>query len=123
MLKGITNTFINNCNNVEVTYNEYLVLNGITIPIKADLEDDCYENGNFIGTFIFKTIRFETDATYEFKNKEFEYYKVVDNESIKIGTFITTEVQINDTTGVVSVVGMDYGLKTQVEYISDYFIS
>ena len=118
MLKGITNTFKANCDKVEVTYNEYLILDNVTIPIRADLEDDCYENGNFIGTFIFKTIRYETDATYDFKNKEFEYYKVVDNESIKIGTFITTEVTINDTTETVSVVGMDYGLKTQVEYIS-----
>lgn len=119
MLKGVTNTFIDNCNAIEVEYSEYVVLNNTTIPIKAKLSDDCYENGNFIGTFIFKSISFETDATYDFKNKEFEYYKVVDNESIKIGTFITTEVEINDTTELVKVVGMDYGLKTQVEYISN----
>lgn len=118
MLKGVTNTFKNNCNNIEVTYNEYLILDGVTIPIKAELNDDCYENGNFIGTFIFKTIKFETDATYNFKNKEFEYYKVVNNESIKIGTFITTEITINDSTELVKVVGMDYGLKTQVKYES-----
>ena len=118
MLKGITNTFKTNCNAIEVTYSEYLVLEETTIPIKAQLEDDCYENGNFIGTFIFKTIKFETDATYDFKNKEFEYYKKVGNESIKIGTFITTEVEINDTNEIVKVVGMDYGLKTQIEYTS-----
>ena len=118
MLKGLTNTFKDNCNNIELTYKEYLVLNGVTIPIKADLDDDCYENGNFIGSFIFKQIKFETDAKYKFRNREFEYYKVVDGESIKIGTFITTEVSINDTTNIVSVVGMDYGLKTQIEYTS-----
>lgn len=118
MLKGLTNTFKSNCDNIELTFKEYVVLNGITIPIKATLDDDCYENGNFIGTFIFKQIKFETDAKYNFRNKEFEYYKVVDGESIKIGTFITTEITINDTTNIVSVVGMDYGLKTQIEYTS-----
>ena len=119
MLKGLTNTFKTNCNATEVEYSEYLVLDGTTIPIQALLDDDAYENGNFIGTFIFKTIRFKTDATYDFKDKEFEYYKKVGTESIKIGTFITTEVTINDTTEIVSVVGMDYGLKTQVEYVSN----
>lgn len=118
MLKNITNTFINNCNNIEVSTYEYIVLNGTTIRIKAILNDDCYENGNFIGSFILKSIKFETDAKYKFRNREFEYYRVVDGESIKIGTFITTETSINDTTNIVSVVGMDYGLKTQVEYNS-----
>lgn len=118
MLKNITNTFINSCNNIEVSTYEYVVLNGTTIRIKAVLNDDCYENGNFIGSFILKTIKFETDAIYNFKNKEFKYYRVVDGESIKIGTFITTEITINDTTNIVSVVGMDYGLKTQIEYTS-----
>ena len=118
MLKGLTNTFKNGCNNVEVEYKEYIKLENNIIPVKAELQDDSYENGNFVGTFIFKQIIFETDATYEFRNKEFEYYKVVNGESIKIGTFISTDITINDTTEIVRVVGMDYGLKTQVEYTS-----
>ena len=118
MLKGLTNTFKQHCNNVELEYSEYVVLNGTQIPIKAQLKDDSYENGNFIGTFILKQISFETEATYDFKNKEFEYYKEVDGESIKIGTFISTDITINDTTEIVKVIGMDYGLKTQVEYTS-----
>lgn len=118
MLKGLTNTFRNNCNSTELTYNEYLVLDGTTIPIKAELNDDVYENGNFIGTFILKKIEFETDATYDFKNKEFEYYKVVNGESIKMGTFISTDITINDTTELVKVIGMDYGLKAQIQYTS-----
>ena len=117
-LKNVTQNLINNCNALEVVYKEYLILDGVTIPIKAKLTDDCYENGNFIGTFIFKTLSFETDSQYNFKQKEFEYYKVVNGESIKIGTFITTELEINDTTELVKVVAMDYGLKTQIEYIS-----
>jgi hypothetical protein len=44
---------------------------------------------------------------------------VVNGESIKIGTFISTDVTINDTTDIVKVIGMDYGLKTQVQYSSD----
>ena len=118
MLKGLTTTFKNKCNATEVVLSEYLVLGNQTIPIKAKLDDDSYENGNFVGTFILKKIEFETDATYDFKDKEFEYYKKIDNESIKIGTFITTEVTINDSQDLVKVVGMDYGLKTQVEYTS-----
>ena len=118
MLKNVTQAFINNCNGREVTLSEYVVLNGITIPVKAVLKDDVYENGNFIGSFIFKTISFEVDHQYDFKNKEFVYYKKINGESIKIGTFITTEITDNDTTEIVKVVGMDYGLKTQVEYAS-----
>lgn len=118
MLKGLTSTFKEGCNNVELTYSEYVKLDNQTIPVKATLKDDSYENGNFIGTFILKEIQFETEATYEFRNKEFEYYKVVNGESIKIGTFISTDITINDTTEIVKVVGMDYGLKTQVEYTS-----
>lgn len=118
MLKGLTSTFRENCNKTELTYNEYIVINEEQIPIRAKLSDDCYENGNFLGSFILKTIQFETSNDIDYKNKEFEYYKVVNGESIKIGTFITTEVQDNDTTELVKVVGMDYGLKTQVEYTS-----
>lgn len=118
MLKNVSNTFINACNDKSLTLSEFIVLNGVSIPIKAVLKDDCYQNGNFVGNFIFKTINFECDNTYDFKNKEFEYYKVVNGESIKMGTFITTEVQDDDSTELVKVIGMDYGLKTQVEYNS-----
>ena len=88
MLKGLTSTFKDGCNNVELTYKEYVNLGNDIIPVKATLKDDCYENGNFIGTFILKEIQFETEATYEFRNKEFEYYKVVNGESIKIKELI-----------------------------------
>lgn len=118
MLKGVTKTFIDGCNSKTLTYNEYIVIDNVTIPIEATLKDDCYNNGNFVGTFIFREISFETENNVDFKQKEFEYYKVINDESIKIGTFITTEVTDNDTSETVKVVGMDYGLKTQVEYIS-----
>lgn len=118
MLKNLTQTFKDNCNAREVILSEYVVLDNIQIPIKAELNDDCYNEGNFVGTFIFKELRFETSNEYDFKKKEFEYYKVVNGESVKIGTFITTEITDNDTEETIKVVAMDYGLKTQVEYTS-----
>ena len=118
MLKNVSNTFIDACNSISITLTEYVVLNGVSIPIKAILRDDCYENGNFIGSFIFKTITFEVDNQYDFKNKEFVYHKVVNGEDVVLGTFITTEVEDSDTNQIMKVIGMDYGLKTQVEYSS-----
>lgn len=118
MLKNLTQTFKDNCNAREVRLSEYVVLDNIQIPIKAELNDDCYHDGNFIGTFIFKELRFETSNEYDFRKKEFEYYKMVGGESVKIGTFITTEITDNDTEETIKVVAMDYGLKTQVEYTS-----
>ena len=118
MLKNVSNSFINACNSISITLTEYVVLNGVSIPIRAILRDDCYENGNFIGNFIFKTITFEVDNQYDFKNKEFVYHKVVNGEDVVLGTFITTEVEDSDTNQIMKVIGMDYGLKTQVEYSS-----
>lgn len=118
MLKNVSNSFINACNSISITLTEYVVLNGVSIPVKAILRDDCYENGNFIGSFIFKTITFEVDNQYDFKNKEFVYHKVVNGEDVVLGTFITTEVEDSDTNQIMKVIGMDYGLKTQVEYSS-----
>ena len=119
MLKNLTQNFKDNCNAREVILSEYVILDNIKIPIKAELNDDCYNEGNFIGTFIFKELRFETSNEYDFKKKEFKYYKVVNGESVKIGTFITTEITDNDTEETIKVVAMDYGLKTQVEYTSN----
>ncbi len=118
MLKGLTSTWKNGCNAKTLTLSEYIIIDNKKIPVKANLKDDCYNNGNFIGTFIFKEISFEVENNIDFKRKEFEYYKVVNGEAIKFGTFITTEITDNDTTELVKVVGMDFGLKTQVEYMS-----
>ncbi len=118
MLKGLTSTWKNGCNAKTLIFSEYIIIDNKKIPVKAVLKDDCYNNGNFIGTFIFKEISFEVENNIDFKRKEFEYYKVVNGEAIKFGTFITTEITDNDTTELVKVVGMDFGLKTQVEYMS-----
>lgn len=118
MLKNLQDGFINSCNLVEIPYQEFIVIEGETIYIKGSLKDDCYEDGNIIGTFIFKELQFETDNIKIYKNKEFEYYKKVNGISQKIGTFITTEVSDNDTKGTVKVTAMDYGLKTQKLYES-----
>lgn len=118
MLKNLQDGFIDACNLVKIIYEEYIILDGETIYIKGNLKDDCYEDGNIIGTFIFKELQFETDNIKIFKNKEFTYYKKVNGISQKIGTFITTEVNDNDTQGTVKVTAMDYGLKTQKLYES-----
>ena len=119
MLKGLTNTIKNACNDIELTLSEYIVIGGKTIPIKAELNDYCYDNGNFVGTFILKELKFEASNEISYRNKEFEYYKRINGESIKIGTFITTEINNSDSEEVTKVVAMDYGLKTQVEYKSN----
>lgn len=119
MLKGLTNTIKNACSDIELTLSEYIVIDGKTIPIKAELNDYCYDNGNFVGTFILKELKFEASNEISYINKEFEYYKRINDESIKIGTFITTEINNSDSEEVTKVVTMDYGLKTQVEYKSN----
>lgn len=119
MLKGLTNSIKKSCGDIEVSLSEYIVMNGKTIPIKAELSDDCYDNGNFIGTFILKELRFETSNELSYRNKEFVYYKKINGESIKIGTFITTEISNNDSEETTQVVAMDYGLKSQIEYKSE----
>ena len=72
MLKNLTQTFKDNCSAREVRLSEYVVLDNIQIPIKAELNDDCYHDGNFIGTFIFKELRFETSNEYDFRKKEYK---------------------------------------------------
>ena len=77
---------------------------------------NAFNDRNFIGTFNLKSLSFETENNIDFKNKEFEYYKQVNNEHFKIGTFITTEVKDSDTNELVEVTAMDYGLKFAIPY-------
>ena len=119
MLKNVTQSIIDNCNKKVVELREYIVIDGQEVPVKAELSDSCYDEGNYIGTFIFKEIRFEAENIYNFKENTFQYFKVIDGESVNFGTFITTEYNNNDSKNIVKVVGMDLGLKAQVEYKSN----
>lgn len=88
----------------------------IKIEIRGKLSANAFNDRNFIGTFNLKSLSFETENNVDFKNKEFEYYKQVNNEPFKIGTFITTEVKDSDTNELVEVTAMDYGLKFAIPY-------
>ena len=118
MLKNITTDLISKCKKKEITLSEYVILDNQQIKVKGELKDDCYQDGNFIGTFIFKELKFEASNEYNFKKKEIQYHKVIDGVDVNYGNFIVTEIKDNDTNKIVQVVAMDYGLKTQIKYKS-----
>lgn len=95
---------------------ELICITNIKIEIRGKLSANAFNDRNFIGTFNLKSLSFETENNVDFKNKEFEYYKQVNNEHFKIGTFITTEVKDSDTNELVEVTAMDYGLKFAIPY-------
>lgn len=90
-----------------------------------DLYDDCYNNGNFIGTFVMKRIEFTyNDSDLEFKQKEFNAYKEykLDDgtwESINFGTFIVQAVEESNTKEEIKVTAYDYTLKFANAYVSE----
>ena len=89
----------------------------------VELDDDCYEEGNVFGTAIAKALTFEIDSSVDLEGKEFKYFTgiktTVGIEWIDLGTYITQEVEPNDTTKINTVNAMDYMLKTNIEYTSD----
>lgn len=89
----------------------------------AELDDDCYENGNIFGTAIAKALSFEIDSSVDLEGKEFRYYTGIKTaigiEWIDLGTYITQDVEPNDTTKINTVNAVDYMLKTNIEYTSD----
>lgn len=105
---------------------DYIIMEGRTYYIKADIYDDCYNEGNFIGTFIMKRLEFEYSEDIDFKQKEFKFYKSfkIDNEwkTIDYGTFIVQSIEQSDTEETVKITSYDYALKfaqpyeTQLDY-------
>ncbi len=89
----------------------------------VELDDDCYEEGNIFGTAIAKALSFEIDSSVDLEGKEFKYYTgiktVAGIEWINLGTYITQDVEPNDTTKINTVNAMDYMLKTNIEYITE----
>ena len=89
----------------------------------VELDDDCYENGNIFGTAIAKALSFEIESNVNLEGKEFKYYTGIKTaigiEWIDLGTYITQEVEPNDTTKINTVNAVDYMLKTNIEYTSD----
>ena len=113
---SVSQAIKNSCNADSNTHTEYIVINNQTIYIKGKLSASAYKDTTFFGTFNLKVLEFETPNDVQFRNREFEYYKVIDGNAFKIGTFITTEVKDNDSKEIVKVTANDYGLKFAVPY-------
>ena len=97
--------------------NEEYVINSV------DYGDDCYDEGNIFGTAIARSLDFEIDSNIDLEKKEFKYLTGVKTsvgiEWIDLGTFITQEVEPNETTGITKVNAMDYMLKSNIAYKSE----
>lgn len=111
MIKNVSNTYKSNCKKDSVKYREYIVIDNKEVDIKGDLSDTAYKDTTFFGKFNLKMLKFETENDIDYKKKEFVYYKEVDGEALKIGTFIVTDVSDSDTFESVNVTAYDYGLK------------
>ena len=111
MIKNVSSTFKANCKKDSVKYREYIVIDNKEVDIKGNLSDTAYKDTTFFGKFNLKMLKFETENDIDYKKKEFVYYKEVNGEAIKIGTFIVTEVTDSDTFESVNVTAYDYGLK------------
>lgn len=116
---NVSESIIKACNSDEVTFIEYIIVEGQKIIVKANLSDDCYSDGHFIGTFIMKKLEFETENDIDYKKKEFVYYREINGESFKIGSFIVTEITNDDTKETVKVTAYDYGIKFANTYKTD----
>ena len=111
MIKNVSSTFKANCKKDSVKYREYIIIDNKEVDIKGNLSDTAYKDTTFFGKFNLKMLKFETENDINYKKKEFTYYKEVDGEAIKIGTFIVTDVSDSDTFESVNVTAYDYGLK------------
>lgn len=111
MIKNVSSTFKANCKKDSVKYREYIIIDNKEVDIKGDLSDTAYKDTTFFGKFNLKMLKFETENDIDYKKKEFTYYKEVDGEALKIGTFIVTDVSDSDTFESVNVTAYDYGLK------------
>ena len=106
------------------TQYDKIVLDGQEYDINnVQYEDDCYLDGNIFGTAIARTLDFEIENIVDLENKEFKYLTGIKTENgikwIELGTFITQEVEPNDTTNINKVTAMDYMLKSNIEYVSN----
>lgn len=118
MIKNVSSTFKANCKKDSVKYREYIIIDNKEVDIKGNLSDTAYKDTTFFGKFNLKMLKFETENDIDYKKKEFTYYKEVNGEAIKIGTFIVTDVSDSDTYESVNVTSYDYGLKFANPYKS-----
>ena len=119
MIKNVSSTFKANCKKDSVKYREYIVIDNKEVDIKGDLSNTAYKDTTFFGKFNLKMLKFETENDIDYKKKEFTYYKEVDGEALKIGTFIVTDVSDSDTFESVNITAYDYGLKFANPYTTN----
>lgn len=119
MIKNVSSTFKANCKKDSVKYREYIIIDNKEVDIKGNLSDTAYKDDTFFGKFNLKMLKFETENDIDYKKKEFTYYKEVDGEALKIGTFIVTSVSDSDTFESVNVTAYDYGLKFSNPYTTN----
>ena len=119
MIKNVSSTFKANCKKDSVKYREYIVIDNKEVDIKGDLSNTAYKDTTFFGKFNLKMLKFETENDIDYKKKEFIYYKEVDGEALKIGTFIVTDVSDSDTFESVNITAYDYGLKFANPYTTN----
>lgn len=117
MLK-VSDNFKKACNSDKLKYREFIIIDNKEIDIKGNLSATAYKDTTFFGKFNLKMLKFETENDINYKKKEFVYYKEVNGEAIKIGTFIVTEVKDSDTFESVNVTAYDYGLNFANPYKS-----
>ena len=117
MLK-VSDNFKKACNSDKLKYREFIIIDNKEIDIKGNLSATAYKDTTFFGKFNLKMLTFETENDIDYKGKEFVYYKEVDGEPAKIGTFIVTEVKDSDTFESVNVTAYDYGLNFANPYKS-----
>lgn len=119
MIKNVSSTFKANCKKDSVKYREYIIIDNKEVDIRGNLSDTAYKDTTFFGKFNLKMLKFETENDIDYKKKEFTYYKEVDGEALKIGTFIVTDVSDSDTFESVNVTAYDYGLKFANPYTTN----
>ena len=126
-MKQISSSLTSVLKKDSVVERDYIIFSGETTKhyIWFNIYDDCYNNGNFIGTFVMKRIEITySDSDLEFKNKEFNAYKEykLDDgtwESINYGTFVVQSIEESDTKEEIKVTAYDYALKFANQYKTD----
>lgn len=126
-MKQISTSLTSELKQDTIVERDYIIFSGETTRryLWFNLYDDCYKDGNFIGTFVMKRIEITyNDSDLEFKQKEFNAYKEykLDDgtwESINYGTFIVTDVVPSDTKEEIKVTAYDYGLKFANPYVTE----
>lgn len=116
---NVSNNCKMDCDSDNVVYKEYIVINSTTVEIKGKMSNTAYKDTTFFGTFNLKSLQFITENDIDYKKNEFTYWKQVNGEAFKIGTYVVTDVSDSDTNEQVTVTAMDYGLKFANPYVTD----